>query len=476
MLAEMLAPDLRGQSLFDDDAIRDNDVLFKPELFVDDTAIAPPAVTLKNSDKGAGAKTFRKRIKEGLMPEVLDVSGIQDDTRPDVGLVSARSGKGSPILTGKGSPPHTGGKGSPPLTGGKGSPPFTGGRSAYTGRDRRDMIFAETPLWCGAPFANQPHDDWPPFGEKIRDLYATPAAEKLPYYDPPYELPPYDDGSTADRSTAESRSPPEEYRVKPKQKHDKHPSAPPIGWESVQPDWPGVADKASAQVQYVPVPVPMSVPPGRDGAMWNNEDQLGAAVGQKQAPVMIPVPVPVPVPMGCGDSSAAVNASFAAAAGQDMYNALLNAYPRGFPQAPPPGFVPPPGYKLVPAMNPIDMYQSAHFGRQDIHHDYTVREKEKKFPAPTRTSRSNNRSAKSQYGKVFVGGLSPATSVEMLRDHFSSFGRLTDVSVIKDPVTKLSRGFGFVEFEGGIPPNLLEAEHMIDKRKCGVKQYTYEVG
>merc|ERR1719258_346097 len=106
--------------------------------------------------------------------------------------------------------------------------------------------------------------------------------------------------------------------------------------------------------------------PGREGAMhgmWNEPEQPGA---QKQAPVMIPVPVPVPVPMGCGDASAAVNASLAAA-GQDMYSAFLNAYPRGYPQvqAPPPGFVPPPGYKLVPALNHIDPYHNMHYGRQD---------------------------------------------------------------------------------------------------------------
>jgi RNA recognition motif-containing protein len=64
--------------------------------------------------------------------------------------------------------------------------------------------------------------------------------------------------------------------------------------------------------------------------------------------------------------------------------------------------------------------------------------------------------------------------VDNVRDHFSKFGKLIDCSVIKDPVTKLSRGFGFVEFEGGIPSQLLEFEHVIDKRKCGVKPYTYE--
>jgi hypothetical protein len=277
----MLAPDLRGNSLLEDVGNRDNDLLFnKPDLFVDDTAIAPPAVTLKASDKGPGSGTFRKRIKEGLMPEVLDVSGIQDDPKGDVGLRSGRSGfsgsRGSPILV------HSG----------KGSPPFTAGRSAYTGRERRDMVFAETPLWCGAPFADRPHDERISFGEKMsRDYYAAPydpADEHVPYYEPPYEFP-YDDRSTADISTVESRSPPE-FRVKPRQNHDKH-----SGWESTQAEWPHEqlrVEKPPAPVQYVPVPVPMGVPPSRDGAMWNDPEALAVPTGQKQAPVMIPVPVP----------------------------------------------------------------------------------------------------------------------------------------------------------------------------------------
>jgi hypothetical protein len=207
--------------------------------------------------------------------------------------------------------------------------------------------------------------------------------------------------------------------------------------------------------------------------MWNDPEALAVPTGQKQAPVMIPVPVPVPVPMG-GDA-ATVNAALASAAGQDMYSAFLNAYPRGYPPipGPPPGFVPPPGYKLVPAMAPMD--PSNYYGRQDYYgqSDYAVPEREKK---PYIKSSRSNKGQGRNLGKVFVGGLSPATSVDMLRDHFSQFGKLTDVSVIKDPVTKLSRGFGFVEFDGGIPPALIEAEHMIDKRKCGVKPYTYDVG
>jgi hypothetical protein len=57
--------------------------------------------------------------------------------------------------------------------------------------------------------------------------------------------------------------------------------------------------------------------------------------------------------------------------------------------------------------------------------------------------------------------------------YFSRFGLVSDAAVVKDAVTKKSRGFGFVEFEGGIPPGMLDLEHIVDKRRCGVRAYTY---
>jgi hypothetical protein len=62
----------------------------------------------------------------------------------------------------------------------------------------------------------------------------------------------------------------------------------------------------------------------------------------------------------------------------------------------------------------------------------------------------------------------------MLLEHFAHFGKVVDVSVIQNPTTKKSRCFGYVEFEGGVPSNLLETDHVIDKRHCGVKRYTYD--
>ena len=50
-------------------------------------------------------------------------------------------------------------------------------------------------------------------------------------------------------------------------------------------------------------------------------------------------------------------------------------------------------------------------------------------------------------GKLFVGGLSWQTSSEKLRQYFGMFGNITDVLIMKDPVTQRSRGFGFITFE-----------------------------
>merc|ERR1719460_3340815 len=75
--------------------------------------------------------------------------------------------------------------------------------------------------------------------------------------------------------------------------------------------------------------------------------------------------------------------------------------------------------------------------------------------------------------KVFVGGLGPATSAKTLRQYFSQFGMLVDAAVIADGATRRSRGFGFVEFQGGIPDGVLDHEHLIENRRCGVRPYTY---
>lgn len=51
--------------------------------------------------------------------------------------------------------------------------------------------------------------------------------------------------------------------------------------------------------------------------------------------------------------------------------------------------------------------------------------------------------------KLFVGGLSWQTDDDKLRECFEAYGEVTECSIMKDPVQKRSRGFGFVTFADG---------------------------
>ena len=54
------------------------------------------------------------------------------------------------------------------------------------------------------------------------------------------------------------------------------------------------------------------------------------------------------------------------------------------------------------------------------------------------TSGRSTPSSDSAPGKLFVGGLSWQTTPEKLREYFGQFGTVTDVLVMKDPVTQVS--------------------------------------
>merc|ERR1719353_1411245 len=76
--------------------------------------------------------------------------------------------------------------------------------------------------------------------------------------------------------------------------------------------------------------------------------------------------------------------------------------------------------------------------------------------------------------KIFVGGLSPNSTADSLIKHFCEFGKISDASVIHEAVSRKSRGFGYVEFQEKIPDGLLDMEHFIDQRRCGVRGYNYD--
>lgn len=413
----------------------------KPPAFeLDDATIKPAVVQLHASDKGVG-KTFRERIKGALRPEILDVAEIEEREN------SRRQGKASPIVS-RGSTPGLGTK-SPGTEGSgtkeQGTTPGAknSGKNSGNVGGRSPLVFAETPLWCDGPL---------PFQDAL--VNALLSETRKDQHKLQSETPPTSDRSASGCSSSET-------------------------WGSEQPE----STSTMPQVQYVPVPTPVPVP----SCVWNGLEH------SQMTPMMITVPVPVPVANGNADASAARNASFSAA-DPDFYSAFRSSYQPQQPPEPPAGFVPPPGYKLVPAPGPMrDMathpgswpsigpnnilsFFSSLFGPNNMtvtmNHDVRHAREE-----PRSTSDMAKRPASSEVvagnGKLFIGGLKPSTTVDTIKEHFSAFGKLVAASVIRDPITKLSRGFGFVEFECSLPPELLELNHVIDGRKVGVKRYTY---
>ncbi|XP_072943240.1 RNA-binding protein Musashi homolog 1-like isoform X1 [Epargyreus clarus] len=76
--------------------------------------------------------------------------------------------------------------------------------------------------------------------------------------------------------------------------------------------------------------------------------------------------------------------------------------------------------------------------------------------------------------KLFVGGLSWQTSSEKLREYFAMFGAVTDVLIMKDPVTQRSRGFGFITFQeaASVDKVLAMPVHTLDGKRIDPKHAT----
>merc|ERR1719215_2074462 len=75
--------------------------------------------------------------------------------------------------------------------------------------------------------------------------------------------------------------------------------------------------------------------------------------------------------------------------------------------------------------------------------------------------------------KVFLGGLSPTTTDEMLSSYFGRYGNLVDVVVMKDKLSQKSRGFGFVRYDSPDPVEQVMVDyeaHQIDGKWIEVKK------
>lgn len=77
----------------------------------------------------------------------------------------------------------------------------------------------------------------------------------------------------------------------------------------------------------------------------------------------------------------------------------------------------------------------------------------------------------SDQGKLFIGGISWETSEEKLKDHFSTYGEVSQTVVMRDKASGRPRGFGFVVFaDPSILDRVLQDTHNIDGRTVEAKR------
>ncbi|KAF6723602.1 RNA-binding Musashi-like protein 1 [Oryzias melastigma] len=91
----------------------------------------------------------------------------------------------------------------------------------------------------------------------------------------------------------------------------------------------------------------------------------------------------------------------------------------------------------------------------------------------TEGSQSSLSSADSPHDpcKMFIGGLSWQTTQEGLKEYFCKYGEVKECMVMRDPVTKRSRGFGFVTFvdQAGVDKVLAQSRHELDSKTIDPK-------
>jgi len=76
-------------------------------------------------------------------------------------------------------------------------------------------------------------------------------------------------------------------------------------------------------------------------------------------------------------------------------------------------------------------------------------------------------------GKMFIGGLNNQTTADSLRRYFEQFGEIKECVVMRDGVTKRSRGFGFVRFTDSKSVDQVQKNanvHTVDGKKVDPKR------
>lgn len=74
--------------------------------------------------------------------------------------------------------------------------------------------------------------------------------------------------------------------------------------------------------------------------------------------------------------------------------------------------------------------------------------------------------------KLFVGGINFNTTEDVIKNHFSKYGNISQLRLIRDHQTGKSRGFAFITFENDVDADNAKAEldgSHFDGRIIGVK-------
>ncbi|XP_016898373.1 RNA-binding protein Musashi homolog 1-like [Cynoglossus semilaevis] len=106
-------------------------------------------------------------------------------------------------------------------------------------------------------------------------------------------------------------------------------------------------------------------------------------------------------------------------------------------------------------------------------HTHSLTHRERTHRMETEGSQSSLPTADSPHDpcKMFIGGLSWQTTQEGLKEYFCKYGEVKECMVMRDPVTKRSRGFGFVTFvdQAGVDKVLAQTRHELDSKTIDPK-------
>ncbi|KAL4566765.1 hypothetical protein LXL04_030888 [Taraxacum kok-saghyz] len=75
------------------------------------------------------------------------------------------------------------------------------------------------------------------------------------------------------------------------------------------------------------------------------------------------------------------------------------------------------------------------------------------------------------FGKLFIGGISWDTDEARLKEYFSSYGEVIEAVIMRDRITGRARGFGFIVFaDPAVAERVVMEKHMIDGRTVEAKK------